>query len=253
MRGLVEDISTQVIRFKNVEALEIILDSDLFNEVLSPKERKLALECMQRSLWWYRRDTNFLRVLIAHGVDVDKFTRQTPNRSFPYLFFGATAVPFFEELRRSGVVGLRSTTLGSEVWFEDIESARTLISWGVDVHGKPSEWTPLHSAVMTSSIEMVEAIITHSYVDVNAPGCNYPSRFNDGTTLLYARVAKDLRLQEMSVDKLDLLFSYGADPYIKSAKGISPYDMLMEHEIGRAYVSANEPGFPTDHKKKTKS
>ncbi|TMW67170.1 hypothetical protein Poli38472_012286 [Pythium oligandrum] len=166
MRGLIVRVSLAAINWDSMEAIEILLDSHLFVEVLSSQERKLALQDILDHAFG-RQCVELVRLLVAHGVDINSFcTRTAGFRSYVVHH----TVKFVEELTRSGLLSIGYESLGSRLAFQSAGTALAIIKSGVEMQSEPDGWSPLHIAVNMDSVEIAEVILIHSAVDVNTTG-----------------------------------------------------------------------------------
>ncbi|TMW67172.1 hypothetical protein Poli38472_012288 [Pythium oligandrum] len=76
MRGLVDRVANAIVRHcRDAAPLEILLGSYLFTELLTPLERKFALEELEETIDRHGKD-DLLRVVVAHGVEIDEFSEK---------------------------------------------------------------------------------------------------------------------------------------------------------------------------------
>lgn len=80
----------------------------------------------------------------------------------------------------------------------------------------PDPMAELHRAVLAGNYIEVEQLLKSSKVNVNAQN-------SDGQTALHIATISDTYVDDVSI-MLEVLFAYGADPYVKDNKGETAYD-----------------------------
>ncbi|TMW67169.1 hypothetical protein Poli38472_012285 [Pythium oligandrum] len=222
MRGVLDHLSANVIRMRgrdNTDVLELIFESYLFVEVLSPIERKHALQdLMDQAILHNRPD--LIRFIVAHGVEVNGFF----SRVAPLEYCASTgSTGSVKKLVESGVFGVLYNQLGRSVSFRNSEVTRALLASGVDMRGVPGRWTPLHTAVKEREMDIVETLVVHALVDVNA-------RMVGGSTALMDCVSDDI-WSDSGFPIVVFLLENGADAQLRTRTGTTAIHFAATSEV----------------------
>ncbi|TMW67190.1 hypothetical protein Poli38472_012306 [Pythium oligandrum] len=201
MRGLLHDLAGAVIYLEgdHLDVLELILESHLFTQVLSPMERQYALqEIIELAIPLNRAD--LIRLLVTYGADVDGLVKRNGALMLCEKYRSLECV---ERLVESGVFEVQYSILSGSTAFENVQVMLALIKNGADAQGEPNRYSPLHTAAHFHATDFVETLVTHGCVDVNAGAMG-------GTTPLMLAVRGD-RWSNSGLAIASFLVAHGAN------------------------------------------
>ncbi|TMW67188.1 hypothetical protein Poli38472_012304 [Pythium oligandrum] len=235
--NMVTQIARTAIKMKrqdNTDVLELILQSTLLMEVLTPTERQSALQFILNDACLHGH-VNLIQLAVAHGAAVNGRFDECP--SLQHCVSGKN-IECVEKLVECGVFGVRVSAF---VRSESYEMTVALVKNEVDLRGEPHRWSPLHEAVYGDKYDVVKALLTVGNVDVNASD-------EYGITPLMIAVRWPFR-SESSHSLVLILVKHGANPGQQCHSGETALHFAVRgdevgemNREGAAFLAKQDPG-----------